>query len=145
MKKKGMISYALDPPNIVSLIGLFCAAAAIYAAILGKFQLGIVAAIWAVVFDWADGIVARRMKGRSNHQKAFGANLDSLIDIVSFGVFPGSIPEKNEHERSYNSRDFAKPTVPAWMLILHTASAGLVCKTVQNILLKACPAQYILS
>jgi archaetidylserine synthase len=89
MKKNSMISVALDPPNIVSLVGLFCAVAAIYAAILGAFPLAIVAALWAVVFDWADGIVARSMKNRSDDQKTLGANLDSLIDIVSFGVFPG--------------------------------------------------------
>lgn len=89
MKKKGMISFAMDPPNIVSLVGLFCAVIGIYAAILGRFPLALVAVLWAVVFDWADGIVARGMKGRTDEQKAFGANLDSLIDIVSFGVFPG--------------------------------------------------------
>ena len=89
MNKKNMISFVLDPPNIVSLVGLLCAVTAIYAAILGAFSLAIVATLWAVVFDWADGIVARRMKHRSDDQKALGANLDSLIDIVSFGVFPG--------------------------------------------------------
>ena len=89
MKKNSMISVALDPPNIVSLVGLFCAVSAIYAAILGAFPLAIVAALWAVVFDWADGIVARSMKNRSDDQKTLGANLDSLIDIVCFGVFPG--------------------------------------------------------
>lgn len=84
-----MISIVLDPPNIVSLAGLFCAVAGIYAAILGAFPLAVIAALWAVVFDWADGIVARIMRNRSENQKALGANLDSLIDIVSFGVFPG--------------------------------------------------------
>ncbi|MBW1983791.1 MAG: CDP-alcohol phosphatidyltransferase [Deltaproteobacteria bacterium] len=44
--------------------------------------------LWAVLFDWADGIVARKMTGRTDHQRAFGSQLDSLIDIVSFGVFP---------------------------------------------------------
>ncbi len=88
MNKKSMISVALDPPNIVSLVGLLCAVTAIYAAILGAFSLAIVATLWAVVFDWADGIVARSMKNRSDDQKALGANLDSLIDIVSFGVVP---------------------------------------------------------
>jgi len=88
MNKKSMISLALDPPNIVSLVGLLCAVTAIYAAILGAFSLAIVGILWAVVFDWADGIVARSMKNRSDDQKALGANLDSLIDIVSFGVFP---------------------------------------------------------
>jgi CDP-diacylglycerol--serine O-phosphatidyltransferase len=44
--------------------------------------------IWAVFFDWSDGIIARKMKGRSEEQGLLGAQLDSLIDIVSFGICP---------------------------------------------------------
>ncbi|MCD6430438.1 MAG: CDP-alcohol phosphatidyltransferase family protein [Deltaproteobacteria bacterium] len=60
----------------------------IYYAILGNFPAAIIGVLWAVLFDWADGIVARQMKGRTDHHRAFGGQLDSLIDIVSFGVFP---------------------------------------------------------
>jgi phosphatidylserine synthase len=88
MKRRSMLSFAGDLPNVVSLIGLFCAVAAIYLTILGYFPYAVIAILWAVVFDWADGIVARRMKGRTEDQKSFGADLDSLIDIVSFGAFP---------------------------------------------------------
>jgi CDP-diacylglycerol--serine O-phosphatidyltransferase len=44
--------------------------------------------LWAVFFDWGDGIIARRMKGRTDEYRAFGGQLDSLIDIVSFGICP---------------------------------------------------------
>jgi CDP-diacylglycerol--serine O-phosphatidyltransferase len=44
--------------------------------------------IWAVAFDWADGLVARRMKGRTGVDRAFGGQLDVVIDIVSYGVTP---------------------------------------------------------
>jgi CDP-diacylglycerol--serine O-phosphatidyltransferase len=44
--------------------------------------------IWAVAFDWADGLVARRMKGRTGSDRLFGGQLDLLIDIVSYGVTP---------------------------------------------------------
>ena len=44
--------------------------------------------IWAVLFDWGDGIIARKIKGRTEEQKDFGAQLDSLIDMVSFGICP---------------------------------------------------------
>jgi len=44
--------------------------------------------IWAVAFDWADGIVARRMKGRTGDDRKFGGQLDLLIDIVSYAVTP---------------------------------------------------------
>jgi CDP-diacylglycerol--serine O-phosphatidyltransferase len=44
--------------------------------------------IWAVAFDWADGLIARRMKGRTGNDRTFGGQLDVLIDIVSYGVAP---------------------------------------------------------
>jgi phosphatidylserine synthase len=83
-----MISFVKDLPNICSLAGLFSALLGIYYAILGDFKYAMIAILWAVLFDWADGIIARKMKGRTDHHKAFGPQLDSLIDIVSFGVFP---------------------------------------------------------
>ncbi len=83
-----MLSFARDLPNICSLAGLLCALLGIYFAILGNFRMAIIGIMWAVLFDWADGIVARQMTGRTDHHRAFGGQLDSLIDIVSFGVFP---------------------------------------------------------
>ena len=83
-----MLSFAGDLPNICSLAGLLCAVLGIYYAILGKFPVAIIGVLWAVLFDWADGIIARQMTGRTDHHRAFGGQLDSLIDIVSFGVFP---------------------------------------------------------
>jgi CDP-diacylglycerol--serine O-phosphatidyltransferase len=44
--------------------------------------------IWAVAFDWADGLVARRMKGRTGSDRIFGGQLELIIDIVSYGVAP---------------------------------------------------------
>ncbi|MBI9108413.1 MAG: CDP-alcohol phosphatidyltransferase family protein [Spirochaetales bacterium] len=83
-----MISFIKDPPNICSLLGLLSALIGIYFAIAGNFSLAMVGVIWAVVFDWTDGIVARRLKGRTKYHRLYGGQLDSLIDVVSFGVFP---------------------------------------------------------
>jgi len=83
-----MLTFASDLPNICSLVGLLCAVLAIHFAILGNFQVAIIGMLWAVFFDWADGIIARRMKGRTDEYRAFGVQLDSLIDIVSFGICP---------------------------------------------------------
>jgi archaetidylserine synthase len=83
-----MLSFARDLPNICSLAGLLCAVFGIWQAVLGNFTVAIIGILWAVLFDWSDGIVARQMKGRTDHHRAFGGQLDSLIDIVSFGVFP---------------------------------------------------------
>ena len=86
-----MLSFAKDLPNICSLLGLFCTVNAIYFAIQGFFLAGIIAILWSVVFDWYDGIIARKMKGRTKEQGVFGVQLDSMIDIVSFGVFPAIV------------------------------------------------------
>ena len=83
-----MFSFATDLPNICSLAGLLCAVLAVYSAILGNFPVAMIGILWAVLFDWADGIIARKITGRTDHQRAFGSQLDSLIDIISFGVFP---------------------------------------------------------
>jgi len=83
-----MISFAKDLPNICSLLGLLSAMFGIYFAIEGNFLASIISILWAVLFDWYDGIIARKMKGRTKEQGNFGEQLDSMIDIVSFGIFP---------------------------------------------------------
>ena len=83
-----MLSFVKDLPNICSLAGLLCAVLGIYFSIVGNFPFAIIGILWAVLFDWADGTIARQITGRTNHQRAFGGQLDSLIDIISFGIFP---------------------------------------------------------
>lgn len=83
-----ILSYVKDLPNLCSLAGLACTLSAIYFSILGLYYVAMIGMIWAVAFDWADGLVARRMKGRTGNDRAFGGQLDVLIDIVSYGVTP---------------------------------------------------------
>ena len=83
-----IISYVKDLPNVCSLAGLACTILAIYFSILGVYYAAMIGMIWAVAFDWADGLVARRMKGRTGSDRIFGGQLDLLIDIVSYGVAP---------------------------------------------------------
>jgi len=83
-----MLWFAKDLPNICSLAGLLCALLGLYFAILQNFPAAVIALIWAVLFDWGDGIIARNMKGRTKRQGEFGAQLDSLIDMVSFAICP---------------------------------------------------------
>jgi len=83
-----ILSYVKDIPNLCSLAGLACTLFAIYFSILGVYYAAMIGMIWAVAFDWADGLVARRMKGRTGNDRAFGGQLDVLIDIVSYGVTP---------------------------------------------------------
>ena len=83
-----ILSYMKDIPNICSMAGLGCTLLAIYFLITGVYAAAMIGMIWAVAFDWADGLVARRMKGRTGADQRFGGQLDLLIDIVSYGVTP---------------------------------------------------------
>lgn len=85
---RSILSYVKDIPNICSLAGLGCTLLAIYFLITGVYSAAMICMIWAVAFDWADGLVARRMKGRTGADREFGGQLDLLIDIVSYGVTP---------------------------------------------------------
>jgi CDP-diacylglycerol--serine O-phosphatidyltransferase len=83
-----ILSYVKDLPNICSLAGLACTVSAIYLSILGIYYGAMIGMIWAVAFDWADGLIARRMTGRTGNDRIFGGQLDVVIDIVSYGVTP---------------------------------------------------------
>ena len=83
-----MLAFVRELPNLCSLAGLLAALLGLYFAIRGVYPAALMGLLWAVVFDWSDGLIARRMKGRTADQRAFGAQLDSLIDIVSFSVAP---------------------------------------------------------
>lgn len=86
-----ILSFGTDLPNVCSLFGLFCSLLCIYFALVGMFQAAMIGMIWAVCFDWTDGIIARKMHGRTEVQGLFGGQLDSLIDIVSFGICPAIV------------------------------------------------------
>lgn len=86
-----ILSLAFDLPNICSLVGLFSALLALYFALIGVYPAAMIGLIWAVFFDWNDGKIARKMKSRTALQGQVGGQVDSLIDIVSFGICPAVI------------------------------------------------------
>ena len=88
LQPNSILSYAKDLPNMCSLAGLACTILAIYYSITGVYSAAMIGMIWSVAFDWADGLVARRMKGRTGNDRVFGGQLDVFIDIVSYGVTP---------------------------------------------------------
>jgi len=89
--KPTILSVVIDIPNIITLLGLSSGILGIYLALLGNFPAAIIAMLWAVLFDWYDGPVARRIPGRSDVQKSIGAKMDSLADIVSLAICPAII------------------------------------------------------
>lgn len=60
----------------------------IFYAILGFFMYAALFLLIAVLFDFLDGKIARMSKKVTEQGKAFGKQLDSLADLVSFGVAP---------------------------------------------------------
>jgi CDP-diacylglycerol---serine O-phosphatidyltransferase len=74
-------------PNAITLAALFSGFYAIVMAINGRFELACIAVFCAAVLDSLDGRVARMTKTQS----AFGEQMDSLSDMVSFGAAPSLI------------------------------------------------------
>ena len=74
-------------PTLITLTALFAGFYAIVVAMEGHYQAAVFAILIAGVCDGLDGRVARL----TNTQSAFGAELDSLADMVSFGVAPALI------------------------------------------------------
>jgi CDP-diacylglycerol---serine O-phosphatidyltransferase len=72
-------------PCMFTIASLFCGFYSIVAAIKGDFAIAATAILIAAVFDGLDGRVAR-LTGTTS---TFGMELDSLCDLVSFGVAPG--------------------------------------------------------
>lgn len=87
-EQPSILSFLKDIPNLCSLAGLACTLSAIYFSITGVFYAAMIGMVWAVAFDWADGLIARKLKGRTGNDMKFGGQLDVLIDIVSYGVAP---------------------------------------------------------
>ena len=74
-------------PNILTLVGVSIGITSIKFAFDGKFELSIIAVIVAGIIDGLDGRIARLIKGTSK----VGKELDSLTDVISFGVAPAFI------------------------------------------------------
>lgn len=86
-----MLGFARDLPNLMTLAGLCCGMLAICFGGLRAYPAAMIALLWASFFDWFDGPLAKTMKGRDRDFSAFGAQLDSLADMVSSGVAPAFI------------------------------------------------------
>jgi CDP-diacylglycerol--serine O-phosphatidyltransferase len=74
-------------PNVITLFALCAGLTAIRLAVDGRFELALGLIVFAAILDGIDGRIARMIKGQSR----FGAELDSLVDFVNFGVAPGLI------------------------------------------------------
>ncbi len=74
-------------PNAVTCLNLLCGCLALTNIFTGKLEIGAYFVAVAAFADFLDGLVARALRVSS----AIGKDLDSLADMVSFGVVPGAI------------------------------------------------------
>ena len=71
--------------SVMTTMNLYCGIASIFASIGAEFEKAAIFILVGIIFDTLDGAVARITKSTSD----FGKELDSLCDIVTFGVAPG--------------------------------------------------------
>lgn len=74
-------------PNLLTTGGLFSGFFAIVASMNGRFEAAAVAIFIAMIFDGLDGRVARL----TNTQSEFGAQYDSMSDLIAFGMAPALV------------------------------------------------------
>ena len=73
-------------PNTLTLANAALGCCALFFIAISDFERATLCVLLAAVFDFIDGFVARTMGWTSR----FGAELDSLADVISFGVVPGA-------------------------------------------------------
>ncbi len=74
-------------PNAITLVGLMLSLLSCFLSYNNKLELAIICFMYAGLCDMFDGLVARKM-ALNDEAKLFGVQLDSIVDIVSFGVAP---------------------------------------------------------
>ena len=77
-----------DYTVILTYLSLVSAVAGILLSSQGRFTAAILCLMFSGLCDGFDGAVARSKKNRTDDEKAFGIQIDSLCDAVSFGLFP---------------------------------------------------------
>ena len=82
-------------PNIMTLVGVCIGLTSIKFAFDGRFELSVIAVLIAAIIDGLDGRIARLIKATSK----VGKELDSLTDVISFGV---KNSEYNKHHPFYS-------------------------------------------
>jgi len=95
-----ILSHFADAANLLTLTGLAASILAITLAVRGQHAGAAISLVGAFILDVVDGPVAKRTPGRTPEQGAFGANLDSLADMVSAGAALGIVILSYGHFRA---------------------------------------------
>ena len=88
MKKMKFIGF-YDYTVILTYLSLASAVSGMVLATRCQYTAAFLCLFLSGFLDAFDGIVARSKKGRTQEEKEFGIQIDSLVDVIAFGVFPG--------------------------------------------------------
>ena len=99
-------------PNTITLLNLVCGCLAIISTFHKTFELTATLVIIAAVLDFFDGFAARLLKVNSE----MGKQLDSLADMVTFGVVPGFVMYQLIIFDIGSSSAYIGPNEPVWSL-----------------------------
>lgn len=86
-----MVRYLNDQANIVTALGLAISTSAIYLVMRGYPDLGVAVALWALLADDADGVIASRIQNRDPDFASIGKSLDGFADIIYGAMFPAIV------------------------------------------------------
>ena len=92
--KKGLVNCMIGYYNytvILTYCSLISSIVGTHFAFEHNYILSLFCLMLCGFFDSFDGIVARSKKDRTEEEKKFGIQIDSLVDLISFGVFPAII------------------------------------------------------
>ena len=76
---------------ILTYIGLISSVFGITQVFEHNESIAFLCLLLSGICDLFDGKIARSMKNRTEHEKVFGIQIDSLVDLISFGVYPAII------------------------------------------------------
>ncbi|WP_349535751.1 CDP-alcohol phosphatidyltransferase family protein, partial [Bradyrhizobium pachyrhizi] len=92
-----MLRYLWDPANAITAAGLVFSSASLFLALSGDLELSVAVALWAVLADHLDGIVATRTPNRDPGVAKMGKSLDGFADIIYGTVLPSAIVIQLSH------------------------------------------------
>ena len=121
----GFYDYTVIATYLATVLGV----TGIFQAVDGKLTAAVVCLLAAGLLDTVDGKIARTKKDRTDSQKRFGIQIDSLNDVICFGVLPAVIAYCAYVQK-------VSPAVPVWYTatLCFFALCGLIRLAYFNVL-----------
>lgn len=86
-------------PNLITTFNLLCGASGLYFAFTHRIDIAFFLMATGALFDFADGLAARLLKVSSE----LGKQLDSLADVITFGLLPGAMVFSVQYQIAINN------------------------------------------